>query len=212
MPEVSGHLCFLLTYQMIRSVLLSTVFVLTAYFLGSCQNNDSTKEKAEEIFKTLKNNEARILVKIGDKEFYSQESVFTGQILMSDNVMSMTLTDQFEGKTIINLGSEKWFSKKPVHELINDETQVSTNVKMGKIVDKEKMIGEGYMMAYGEITAVEFSKDKMVFKIMGKVGKYSDFQQPDKYLPAEGIIVYKKPAISLGNITENEVFGSTTSN
>ncbi|WAC10220.1 hypothetical protein [Dyadobacter pollutisoli] len=180
--------------------------------MNSCQSQDAVKEKSEEIFRTLKNNEARILVRIGDKEFYSPESVFTGQILMSDNMMSMTLTDQFEGKTIINLGSKKWFSKKPVHELINAENQVSTNVKMGKIVDREKMIGEGYMMAYGEITAVEFLKDKMVFKIMGKVGKYSDFQQPDKYLPAEGIIVYKKPAVSFGNVTENEVFSSTTSN
>ena len=188
------------------------LLLFLAFFVSNCRSQDSSDQAADELFQTLKDNEAKIVMSIDGKEFYLKESVFTGQVLMSDNMMNVTLTDQFEGKTIINLGGEKWFAAKPITKAITANGAVETNIKMGKIVDKINMIGEGYMMAEGEITATAFTKDKMIFRIKGKVGKYSDFQQPDKYLPAEGFIVYKKPAVSLGNITEKEVFSSSISN
>jgi hypothetical protein len=181
------------------------------FLILSCSSNGSSNEKIDAIFETLKENEAKIVISIGGSDFYPQESVFSGQALISDNIMNLTLTDQFEGKTIINLGGEKWYAK-PIKKAIGAAGPIETSIKMGKIIDKEKMIGEGYMMAEGEISATEFSKDRMVFRIKGKVGKYSDFQQPDKYIPAEGFIVYKKPSVSLGNITEKEAFSSSISN
>ncbi|MCF2486701.1 hypothetical protein [Dyadobacter sp. CY347] len=188
------------------------LLLFLAFFVFSCSSKDSSEKAADQLFQTLKENEAKILMLIDGKEFYPKESVFSGQVLLSDNMMNVTLTDQFEGKTIINLGGEKWYAAKPITKTITANGPVETSIKMGKIVDKINMIGEGYMMAEGEITATAFAKDKIVFKIKGKVGKYSDFQQPDKYIPAEGFIVYKKPAISLGNITEKEVFSSSISN
>ena len=186
--------------------------LLLVLFVLSCHSKESSDQAADALFQTLKENEAKIVMSIDGKEFYPKESVFLGQALMSDNMMNITLTDQFEGKTIINLGGEKWFASKPITKAITANGPVETSIKMGKIIDKTQMIGEGYMMAEGEITATEFTKDKIVFRIKGKVGKYSDFQQPDKYIPAEGFIVYRKPAVSLGNITEKEVFSSSIPN
>ena len=188
------------------------LLLFLAFSIFSCSSKDSSEKAADQLFQTLKENQAKIVMSIDGKEFYPKESVFSGQALISDNMMNLTLTDQFEGKTIINLGGENWYTAKPITKTITANGPVETSIKMGKIIDKINMIGEGYMMAEGEITATEFTKDKMVFKIKGKVGKYSDFQQPDKYIPAEGFIVYKKPAISLGNITEKEVFSSSISN
>lgn len=183
-----------------------------AVLIFSCSSKESSDPKVDALFESLKENQAKIVITIDGKEFYPQESIFSGQVLISDNIMNLTLTDQFEGKTIINLGGEKWYAAKPIKKAIGSEGPIETSIKMGKIIDKEKMIGEGYMMAEGEITATTFTKDKMVFRIKGKVGKYSDFQQPDKYIPAEGFIVYKKPSVSLGNITEKEAFSSSISN
>lgn len=185
------------------------LLVFFTFFVLSCSSKESSDQAADQVFESLKENEAKIVVTIAGKEFYPKESVFSGQALISDNMLSLTLTDQFEGKTIINLGGEKWYAAKPIKKTIGANGPIETSIKMGKIIDKEQMIGEGYMMAEGEITATEFSKDKMVFRIKGKVGKYSDFQQPDKYIPAEGFIVYKKPSVSLGNITEKEAFSSS---
>ncbi|MCF0064036.1 hypothetical protein MUK70_27540 [Dyadobacter chenwenxiniae] len=188
------------------------LLLVFTFLVFSCSSKESSDRVADQLFESLKENQAKIVISIGGNNFYPQESIFSGQVLISDNLMSLTLTDQFEGKTIINLGGEKWYAAKPIKKAIGSEGPIETSIKMGKIVDKEKMIGEGYMLAEGEITATTFTKDKMVFRFKGKVGKYSDFQQPDKYIPAEGLIVYKKPSVSLGNITEKEAFSSSISN
>ncbi|MHA4738084.1 hypothetical protein [Dyadobacter sp. MSC1_007] len=190
--------------------LLNTLTLALMVVGSACQKQDSDDRISDSYFQSLKDNQARFVVTIGGKEFYEPTSVFNGQVLLTEGVLSMTLTNQFDGKTIINLVGEEWYAKSPVTEEVSAD-QSGTSLKIGKIVDRDKMIGEGYMMTKGEITATTFSKDKMIFKIRGQVGKYSDFRQPDRYLPFEGLIVYKKPAISFGDITEKEVFGSAPS-
>ncbi|TLU98872.1 hypothetical protein [Dyadobacter luticola] len=193
----------------------TVILILLAMFdclCQACTSKESTDEQTETILKSLKDNQARILVKIDGKEFYLAQSVFSGQTLFTPDVLNVTLTDQFEGKTILNIAKEKWYATGHVGDDISTDGRTASNLKMGKIIDREKMIGEGYMMTEGKIEAVRFAKNSMIFKLTGKVGKYSDFQQPDKYVPFEGTIIYKKPAVSLVNITENEVFSASTTN
>lgn len=209
MLEPIEHFCFFRTLMKTRR-LLNTLILALMVMTSACRKQDSDDRIADSYFQSLKDNQARFVVTIGGKEFYEPTSIFNGQVLLTKGVLSMTLTNQFDGKTIINLVGGKWYAKSPVTEEVSAD-QSGTSLKIGKIVDRDKMIGEGYMMTKGEITATTFSKDKMIFKIRGQVGKYSDFQQPDHYLPFEGLIVYKKPAISFGDITEKEVFGSAPS-
>lgn len=188
------------------------LIIAVAVMIGSCGKRDSDEETAEKYFQSLGENQARLLVQINGKEFYSDASVFGGQILLSDNVLNISLTDQFGGKTMLSLAKEKWYEQHPIRCVIEPDAPDGTSLKIGKIIDKQQMIGEGYMMTKGEISAPVFTKDKMIFKIKGEVGKYSDFQRPDQFLPVEGMIVYKKPAVSLGNITEKEAFSSMIPN
>jgi hypothetical protein len=189
--------------------LAGSVFLLTA--LVGCTTRDEAID-AEKYWEGLNDNQARIIANIGGKPFYSNESLFSGQVIMSENVLNVTLTDQFDGRTIINLAGDKWYGRRPVSDRGDSYEQSATSLKIGKIIDREKLIGEGFMLTKGDIVAVTFEKSKMVFKIRGEVAKYSDFQKPDQYLPFEGLVVYKKPAISLGDISEQAIFGTTHSN
>lgn len=190
--------------------LAGVIFLLVA--ITGCRPRNNALDEAEKYLTALNDNQARIITKVGGKPFYSNESVFTGQVIASENVLNVTLTDQFDGRTIINLAGDEWYNRRPVADKIENYQESASSVKMGRIIDREKLVGEGYMLTKGEITAVAFGKDKMVFEIKGEVAPYSDFAKPEQYLPFEGLIVYKKPAISLGDLSEQAIFGSTHSN
>lgn len=190
---------------------LAGCFLLLITFAG-CSTRNTSAELAEKYWAGLHDNQARIVAKVAGKPFYTNESIFSGQVIMSENVLNLTLTDQFDGRTIINLAADKWYSRRPISERIESYEQSASSMKMGKISDREKLIGEGYMLTKGDIVALAFEKDKIIFKIKGQMARYSDFQRPDQYLPFEALIVYKKPAISLGDISEQAIFGSTHSN
>ncbi|GGM98724.1 hypothetical protein GCM10010967_35770 [Dyadobacter beijingensis] len=186
------------------------VLLLLAVCAG-CRGRSESEGEAEKYLEKLNDNQAIIHASIAGKPFYGAENVFSGQIIMSGDVMNLTLTDQFDGRTIINAAGDKWYAQRPVSVQIDRDGESGSSLKMGKIVDREKLIGEGYMMTKGEIKAIVFEKDKMVFELKGEVAKYSDFEKPDQYLPFEALVVYKKPAISFGDMSEQAIFGSTYS-
>lgn len=183
--------------------------IMLVFLLFGCKNSGD-QQQAEKVLNELKDNQAKVIIRIDGKEFYPDSSIFTGQLMLTEQMLSLALTDQYEGKTMLNVGGEKWFAEKPVSRQVVGNNAFNAGLKLGKLVDPQNMIGEGYMMTEGKIEAVIFEKDRIVFSINGKAGKYSDFQQPDKYLPLEGLIIFKKPALNLANITEKEVFGATT--
>jgi hypothetical protein len=177
----------------------------------SCGSGKAAVHRAEKYLAILNDNQAKVLLTIGGKEFYPTESVFTCQLLASRDILSMTLTDQFDGRTMINITDKKLYGV-PKHVRIEADGKGATSLKIGKLVDRARLIGEGYMMTHGTISIITLDKEKVIFEIKGEVGPYSDFQAPDKLLPLDGIVVCKRPAISFGDITEKEVFGSTHSN
>jgi hypothetical protein len=210
MLEHLEHFCFFIISMKFANK-LGGLFLLLITMTG-CGSRNSSTEETEKYAAGLNDNQARLIISIGGKPFYPDESVFSGQVIMSGNVLNVTLTDQFDSRTIINLAADKWYARQPVSEHIENYSESGTSVKMGKLVDREKLIGEGYMLTNGDITAVTFERDRMVFEIEGKAAKFSDFQKPDQYLPFHGLIVYKKPAISYGDVNEQTIFESTHSN
>lgn len=176
--------------------------------IESCRQENDLQLKTEQVLRVLNDNQAKVVVHIDGKEFYPDSSLFTGQVMLTDHMLSLSLVDQSEGRTMLNFGGGKWYAERPLIKEIVLRDAFNAGLKLGKLVDKERGIGEGYMMTEGRIEAVLFEPDKMVFRITGKVGKYSDFEKPESYLPLEGYIVYKKPAISWSNITGDEVFKS----
>lgn len=185
---------------------------LSIAVLTGCGSRYKALDQAEKYLALLKDNEAKILMTIGGKEFYPEQSVFLCQLLASREVLSLALTDQYDGRTIINIAQNQWYANLPFVAAVDADGNGVTSLKIGKMIDRKKLIGEGYMMTRGTISVLTFQKEKVVFEIKGEVGPYSDFQTPDKHLGFEGIIVCKRPVISFGDITEKEVFGSTHSN
>lgn len=179
---------------------------------AGCRSENAVVEKAEKYLRALNDNQAKILLTIGGKQFYPRESVFTCQTLASSNVLNLTMTDQFDGRTMISIAQNEWYAGQPAGAGIEVGGQGATTLKIGKLTDRQKMIGEGYMMTNGAISVVTLDKEKVIFEIKGEVGPYSDFHAPEKLLPLEGIVVCKRPAISFGDVSEKEVFGSTHSN
>jgi hypothetical protein len=182
-------------------ILFPLVFAL--FLLTSC---DSTSSDHREVFEKLKANTAQITYTLDGKEFYAQQNIFSGEVNVSDKLLSMTLVDQFDGKTIISFGGDKWYQQIPVTKQLFQNDEVNLGVRMGRLIDKEKRIGEAFIMSEGEMTLMEFSKDRIVILIQGKAGKYSDFKQPDNLKVLKGTILYKRPVFHVYNITENALF------
>ena len=183
---------------------------LLAAISAGCRN--AAADQGKKYLGSLNDNHAKALLTIGGKPFYPSESVFTCQMLASSNVLSLTLTDQFDGRIMINIAQSGWYNKKTVEAAIEAGGQGATSLKIGRLTDRQKMIGEGYMMTSGTISVVTLDREKVIFEIKGEVGPYSDFQAPEKLLPLEGIVVCKRPAVSFGDVSEKEVFGSTHTN
>ncbi|MBE9465003.1 hypothetical protein ACFP1I_16710 [Dyadobacter subterraneus] len=179
------------------SLILSLLF-------SSCSPDTSE----DSIYNQLADKQAKAIYKVNNKEFYPSEGVFSAEINASDKLLSMTLVDQFDDRTIISFGGENWYVAVPVKKEVFADNQVNAGVKMGKLLDRKKMIGVGYVMSEGIVTLQEFSKDKVVIKVKGKVGKYSDFQEATEFFPMEGTVVCKKPTFQLMNITEEELFNA----
>ena len=180
----------------------SVYYLLILLILASCNSSGNSNK----VYEQLGDNKAKISYKIDGKEFYPEESIFSGEVNASDKLLSITLADQFDGRSIISFGGDEWYVSFPSKKDVFSDNQVNAGIKMGKLTNKEKMIGEGFMMSEGTVTLEEFSKDKIVIKVLGKVGKYSDFEEPSEFHKLEGTIVYKKPSFSLFNVTEKELF------
>jgi hypothetical protein len=182
---------------------IAAVLIL-CFLISSC--NPGTTEDV--IYNQLADKQAKAIYKINNTDFYPSEGIFSAEINASDQLLSMTLIDQFDDRTIISFGGENWYVSMPVKKEVFADNQVNAGVKIGKLVDRQKMTGLGYVMSEGTVTLVEFSKDKIVVKIKGKVGKYSDFQEATEFYPMEGTVVCKKPTFHLMNITEEELFSA----
>ncbi len=187
---------------------LALVCLLVTVCLG-CGSDNAAERTAEKYLDALHDNQANVMLTIGGKAFYPGESVFTCQMLASSNVLSLTLIDQFDGRTMITLAEDEWYRKQPFIGTVEAGGKGATSLKIGKLADRQKLIGEGYMMTKGTISVVTFDREKVIFEIKGEVGPYSDFHAPDKLAPLEGIVVCKRPAVSFGDVSEKEVFGST---
>ena len=69
----------------------------------------------------------------------------------------------------------------------------SSTLMVGKVIDREKNKGAGYLMKSGFIEPLSISKSKLVFKVSGKMKKYPKVNEEDLSYDFEGYIVSKNP-------------------
>jgi hypothetical protein len=164
------------------------------------------KKEIDKIYQSLKDKEAKAIIKIDGKAFYPNESVFNTDIRMTENFLKVNLFDQFESNVVVNMGGENWYSKKPYSIKLIPNTPINGGLMIGKIVDKINRNGEGYLMTEGKITMEAFTKEKCIISVKGKIGKYNALTAPQTWNNIEGIIICKKPSINIQNLTESQVF------
>jgi hypothetical protein len=162
-------------------------------------NSCSSKSKEEDdkqyqtIYQSLKDNQTKFVVKLDGNDFYSSESVFSGHLEMLLGSFTMSYFDQFDSNVMIHFGKEKWYEGRPITTAIKLDNGFSSNVMLGKIINKEKKLGAGYLMSEGTITFKVFTKEKFVIVIEGKAKKYPKTEDSDPSFDIKAIIVSKNP-------------------
>lgn len=175
-----------------------------SFFLCSC--GSSTEKEIESTFASLKDGQAKVLISIDDKAFYLPESIFFGDVQVFDNSFRLNVYDQFESNLVVSFGGNQWYEKKPISKQVFANNQISASVMIGKLIDKKKLIGEGYLMTDGEIKIKSFSREKLVLELTGKVGRYQTEREPEKWNTLTGLIIYKKPKLVIQDLTESQLF------
>lgn len=182
--------------------LLSILFV--ALFLG-CKSETPDKED-ENIFKNLKDNQAKFMFKLDGEDFYKTESIFDGHLELYPTTFSLGSFDQFESNVMIHFGGNDIFKSRPMKIPLRIENGHTSQVMFGRIRDKKNNLGDGYLMSEGFITFKTFSKEKIVMSIEGKAKKYPKTYPSDKSYDVSALIVCKKPVIGYIDIDEKSAF------
>lgn len=178
---------------------------LIALCLGTlaCSNQNQDYEK---VYESLKEGESKILVSIDNEDFYRKESIFKGEVTVTNNFLHLNFFDQFESNVILVLGGDNWFMYKPVKKIVTVENSMNASVMIGKIIDKAQHKGRGYLMTDGTIEVKTLTQDKIIIELNGKVGRYMGERDPSKWNSLKSVIICKKPQIKLQGVTPEKVY------
>lgn len=179
------------------------LYCLISVLFIACGSNDINSGK---VFQTLNDKQAKAIIKIDGKDFYPNESVFKGNIQVYDNSFRLNLNDQFDSNVIFTIAGDKWYETKRTKRKITIENQTSGSLMVGKMKDRVKHTGEGFLMTQGELEIEAFTDEKFIVKFKGKISKYEFLQDSSKWNDFEGVIVMKKPEVILQNITKDKVY------
>jgi hypothetical protein len=169
---------------------------------NSCLSNSKEEDdkQYQTIYQSLKDNQTKFVVKLDGKDFYSSESIFAGHLEMLLGSFTMSYFDQFDSNVMIHFGSQKWYEGRPITTAIKLDNGFSSNVMIGKIINKEEKLGAGYLMSEGTITFKVFTKEKFVIVIEGKAKKYPKTNPDDTTYDIKAIIVSKNPKFDVVDI------------
>jgi hypothetical protein len=176
-----------------RLFILNILLVLIVN--ASCSNDGRDRAQEEQVLSSLDENKARAFIEIGGKQFYPKESLFTGNVHLQRDRMSLTISDQFEGQIILGFHQPAWYEQFPVRYEVSDANSSSGRLMIGRIIDEQKRIGEGYLLHSGTIEIKELTEDKLIMTINGKCGKYDGFELGKSLLEINGSIIFKKPSV-----------------
>lgn len=179
------------------------VFLIGIFLLVSgCTISD--KYKADEVYNQLKDDQAKIILKVKGTNFYKEESIFHGHLEIVENSFTINYFDQFDSNVMVHFGGNDLFVEKPLKIPVRMFNSYTSTVMFGKIKDKAHRRGEGYLMSQGLLTFKSLNKDKIVIEVVGKAKKYPNVGETDLAFEVEGIIVCKKPKIALLNIKDEK--------
>lgn len=190
----------------LRTLHFYLVLLIVGSLCHSCTTSSSSSPNATEVLSTLKEGEAKAFFSIDNQPFYGDSSIFKGEITAFDHAFRINLTDQFQGNTVIAIGGDKWFAKKPITKPVDTNNQTQASAMIGRITDPANRRGLGYIMTSGEITLKALSNEKAILHLKGQVGEYTTMGDPATWKPIEGFIFYKKPFLKIQGLTPQQLY------
>ena len=195
---------------MIKHPHLLVRYLLVFLVMGIFNACSSTKKEEEPMYQTiyqsLKDNQSKFVFKLDGSDFYNAQSIFTGHLEIVHNSFTINFSDQFDSNVMIHFGGYEWYKEHPVIVPIKLDNSYSSNVMIGRIRDKEKQLGDGYLMSEGTITIKTLTKEKIVIEIEGKAKKYPKVDATSPSFNVKGIVVCKNPTIDFLSIDEKAAF------
>jgi hypothetical protein len=186
----------------LKLLIKSATLIIPLIILLACHPAPNTDES----YNSLQDGQAKIVLNLDNEPFYPAESIFTGDIQVSYESFRINLTDQFEGNVVIAFNGQNWYKQHPVKKQIFVDNQMAASVMIGKIKDRVNRIGEGYLMADGEIKIESISETKLILRIKGQVGRYQAMREPSTWNKVDGLIIYKKPKFMSKDISPTELY------
>lgn len=166
------------------------LFLSLLLFWG-CQKSSVDIESE---YQKIKDNQTKFILNIDNKPFYETDAIFTGHLEAKNNYFVMNFVNQHGGNYILSLSDDMWFNKKGITGKLYGAA--ISNLMLGKVIDREKNIGAGYLMSEGIIEPITVSKSKLIFKINGKLKKYPNVSETDPSFAVNGYIISKNPEYS----------------
>ncbi|RYF73733.1 MAG: hypothetical protein EOO39_09905 [Cytophagaceae bacterium] len=184
---------------------ITTVFasLLSVLFLCAC----STQPDVDTVFNSLKDGEAKIIVSMDNDDFYPDDSRFNGEVTISPNTIHMNLFDQYESNVMLSLGDEALFATKPIKRAIVVDQPSAGSVMIGRVKDKVKRTGDGFLMTDGDMTVESLSDEKIVIRLSGKTGNFNTMRDQKTWKNLEALLVYKRPKTMMrGDATKSLLY------
>jgi hypothetical protein len=163
------------------------LFFITLTILSSCKKDIDT----EAIYAQLQDNQTKFILTLDGETFYNQDASFTGMTRASENFFQMNYFDQYGSNYMLMFDGKAWYNEKKIKGF--GGSGESSTLMVGKVTDKEKNKGAGYLMNSGFIEPLSISQSKLVFKVSGKMKKYPKVKEEDPSFDFEGYIVSKNP-------------------
>lgn len=169
-------------------------------------SSDVDNDQDEQIFNSLKDNQAKFNFKLDGNDFYKTESIFDSHVELYKTTFSLGCFDQFQSNVLIHFYGPNIYGGRPIRIPIILENDHTSTVMFGKIKDKLNNLGEGYLMSEGFITFKALSREKVIMKIEGKAKKYPKTKETDPTFEVSALFICKKPEIGYIDIDEKKVF------
>jgi selenophosphate synthetase-related protein len=184
------HLVYILHFSLFISQLLT-----------SCQSHTKDHQEVEQTLKNLKDGEADVSIYLGDELFYPTKPVFIGNLTLAENSLQLNIKSRFGDHIMISLTDGAALKNKPYRLVIHENVPTSNSVMLGRLADKEKRTGEGFLMNEGDAIITAISRDKFVIHLNGIAGKYMETDR-SKWKKVEGTIIVRKPSIQAYALNE----------
>ncbi len=163
------------------------LFFITLTILSSCKKNIDT----EAIYAQLQDNQTKFILTLDGETFYGEDATFTGMTRVTDNFFQMNYFDQNGSNYMLMFNGKAWYNEKKIKGFSGGSD--ASTLMVGKVIDKEKNKGAGYLMKSGFIEPLTISQSKLIFKVSGKMKKYPNVKNEDPSYNFEGYIVSKNP-------------------